>query len=75
VGSDKGATDITVLGDVPNTAARLCSAAVTGEILVSEDTCSAAGLEPGKAEVRHLELKGKRLPVTVLVLHVYSGSE
>ncbi len=69
VGSDFGAADITVLGDVPNTTARLCSAAATGEILVSKDACSAAGLQLEKAEIRHLELKGKSHLVSVLVLN------
>jgi adenylate cyclase len=68
VGTDSGATDITVLGDIPNTTARLCSAAATGEILVSKDACTAVGLDLEKAEIRHLELKGKSLPVCVLVL-------
>ena len=44
VGSSDGATDITVLGDVPNVAARLSSAAGPGEILMSEDIYSTAGL-------------------------------
>ncbi|MGE5225045.1 MAG: adenylate/guanylate cyclase domain-containing protein, partial [Omnitrophica WOR_2 bacterium] len=44
VGSAEGATDITVLGDVPNAAARLSSAARTGEILISEDAYTKAGL-------------------------------
>jgi adenylate cyclase len=69
IGVDLGATDITVLGDIPNTTARLCSAAATGEILVSKNACTAVGLDLEKAEIRHLELKGKSLPVCVLVLN------
>jgi adenylate cyclase len=68
VGSAQGATDITVLGDVPNVAARLSSAAAAGEILVSADAYSRAEL-PGGLEQRSLELKGKSQPMTVYVLH------
>ncbi len=67
VGSDGLATDITVLGDPPNTAARLASAAAAGEILVSE---AAYVPLPGRPEPerRELLLKGKTAPVAVYVL-------
>ncbi len=68
VGKAGGATDITVLGDAPNVAARLSSAAAAGEILVSEPAVAAAGLDPAHLEQRQLELKGKAHPVTVYVL-------
>ena len=67
VGSKDGATDITVLGDVPNVAARLSSAAAAGEILVSEDAYKRAEIS-GALEQRSLELKGKSQPMTVYVL-------
>jgi len=67
VGSKDGATDITVLGDVPNVAARLSSAAAAGEILISEDAFRRAEL-PEALEQRHLELKGKSQPMSVYVL-------
>jgi adenylate cyclase len=67
VGSTEGATDITVLGDVPNVAARLSSAAAAGEILVSAEAYRAANL-PAHLEQRSLELKGKSQPMTVYVL-------
>jgi adenylate cyclase len=67
VGSEDSATDITALGDAPNVAARLSSAARAGEILMSEDTYSVAGLAPD-LESRELELKGKSEPLTVRVL-------
>ena len=67
VGSSDAATDITVLGDAPNVAARLSSVAAAGEILVSEDTYSSAGLDLD-LETRSLELKGKSEPLTVRVL-------
>lgn len=70
VGSEQGLTDITALGDTPNTASRLASSAAEGEIIVSEDTAEAAGLEIAGLERRRLELKGKSEPVTVHVIKV-----
>jgi adenylate cyclase len=67
VGSKESATDITVLGDVPNVAARLSSAARTGEILISEDACKGSDFST-HLEKRVLELKGKSQPMTVYVL-------
>ena len=71
VGSAEGATDITVLGDAPNVAARLSSAAAAGEILVSADVAAKAGLD-SSLEERTLELKGKSEPLSVRVLSDYS---
>lgn len=68
VGSERGTSDITVLGDAANTAARLASSARQGEILVSDAAYRAAGLDLGQLEKRHLELKGKSEPVLVHVL-------
>jgi adenylate cyclase len=61
-------TEMTALGDVVNTAARLASAAGAGEILVSREAADAAGLESGALEHRSLELKGKSTPTSVVVL-------
>ena len=60
-------TDLTALGDVVNTTARLASAAATGEILVTEAAAAASGFETTSLERRDLELKGKseRTPVFV----------
>jgi adenylate cyclase len=68
VGSRDGTIDITVLGDVPNTAARLSSTARAGEILISERAFRAAGFQVGSLEKRVVELKGKREGVTVYSL-------
>ena len=68
LGSSDGTTDITVLGDVPNTAARLSSAARAGEILGSEQALRAAGLPFDTLEPRSMELKGKTESVTVYSL-------
>lgn len=66
--SAEGSSDITVLGDVPNTAARLASSAGVGEILMSDRAYRASGLDFGVLEARELRLKGKRTPVRVSVL-------
>jgi len=58
---------MTALGDTVNTTARLASVASAGEILVSVAAADAAGLEPG-LERRSLDLKGKEIPVEVVVL-------
>lgn len=68
VGSADGTSDITVLGDAPNTAARLSSSAGIGEILISEAALNASGLELSTLEKRQLTLKGKSQPVEVHVL-------
>ena len=70
VGSEDSATDITVLGDPPNVAARLSSLAGPGEILISEDTYVGAGLD-SELEKRTVDLKGKSEPLAVRVLGDY----
>jgi adenylate cyclase len=72
VHSPEGTADITVLGDTPNTAARLSGAAGIGEILVTEATAAAAQLMTGGLEKRTLSLKGKQVPVTAFVLSAES---
>lgn len=59
--------EITVLGDVVNTTARLAAAAGPGEILVSADAAAVVGLDPS-LERRSLELKGKEHATEVVVL-------
>jgi adenylate cyclase len=68
VGTSDGTMDITVLGDVPNTAARFSSKAGPGEILVSQSAAAAAGLQTSSLEQRLLDLKGKSEPVPAFVL-------
>ena len=60
--------EITVLGDVVNTTARLAAAAGAGEILVSAEAAAAIGLDT-TLEHRSLELKGKEHLTEVVVLH------
>ncbi len=69
LGSRDGVTDITVLGDVANTAARLSSSADIGELLVSESAYQHAKYNDEKVvEQRQLELKGKSKKILVNVL-------
>jgi len=71
VGTNEHATDIAVLGDPPNTAARMSSSAATGEILISEDAyVPDMNLDP--LEKRHLTLKGKVQPINVYVMRPLS---
>jgi adenylate cyclase len=74
MGSEQGTYDITVLGDAPNTAARLSTSAKPGEILISEAAYAAAGLKLDSPEERDLELKGKSEPFSVYVLTDYAKS-
>jgi len=71
VGSAGSATDITVLGDPANVAARLSSTAAAGEILISRDAVTPE-LDVKHLEARELELKGKSQVVGVYVLNKYS---
>jgi adenylate cyclase len=59
---EAGSYDFTVLGDVPNTVARLGSAAQGGELAMSIDIASAAGINTDPLERRLLSLKGKAEP-------------
>jgi adenylate cyclase len=61
-------TDFTALGDTVNVTARLASAAAGGEILVSVDASTLAGLD-GDFETRTLTLRGRQQPLDVRVLH------
>ena len=53
------AQDFTALGDSVNSAARLAASAATGEILVSDATAVAAGLETRDLDSRTLDLRGR----------------
>ena len=70
VGVGQEVRDITALGDVVNTTARLSGAAADGEILVSDATAEAAHIPTAALEHRWLDLKGKSGPVGAFVLHL-----
>jgi adenylate cyclase len=72
VGSNENTTDIAVLGDPPNTAARLSSSAATGEILISEDAY-VPDMNLDGLEKRQLSLKGKSNLVNVYVMKAVSS--
>lgn len=69
VGSNENTTDIAVLGDPPNTAARMSSSAAAGEILISE-SAYVPDMNLEGLEKRQLSLKGKAVPVNVYVMKV-----
>ena len=66
VGEDD-ALDFTAVGDTVNPAARLCKAAGTGEVLVSEAAAAAAEVDTSGLEHRILELRGREHAVGVWV--------
>ena len=70
VGGEDSPVDFTALGDNVNIAARLASQAGRGEILISETTYVAAGVDFGNLERRQIELKGKSEPTGVRILRV-----
>jgi adenylate cyclase len=73
VGGEESPADFTALGDNVNITARLASGARTGEILISDATYAASGLDLGELEHRQLELKGKSEPTGVYVMRVSTG--
>jgi adenylate cyclase len=66
---DEAHTELTAIGDTVNVTARLASAAVAGEVIVSGDAARAAGLD-ATLERRALDLKGKTTPTEVVSLRI-----
>jgi adenylate cyclase len=63
-----GRTDITILGDVVNTTARLSSEAAAGEMLVGDEAMEMSGYPKDAHEKRELTLKGKQEMVDAWVV-------
>lgn len=55
--------DFTVIGDAVNVAARLCSLAATGEVLVDTRTLARAGHPEGFAKAEDVQVKGRVEPL------------
>lgn len=70
VGSSRSVSDITVLGDVANTAARLASQAGPGEILISEDAFRLINLNMNDYEQLFLQLKGRSDPIQARMVRI-----
>lgn len=66
---DERHVELTAVGDVMNTTARLAARAATGEILVSLAAAEAAGLDDSR-DRRSLSLKGKAAAIEVVTLEV-----
>jgi adenylate cyclase len=64
IGSSK-ALSYTVIGDVANTSARLCSIALAGQILVSETTHARLGGRFECEELSSAKVKGKEKPLRI----------
>jgi adenylate cyclase len=64
IGSSK-ALSYTVIGDVANTSARLCSVALAGQIVISEHTQEALGGRFELEELSPAKVKGKEKPLRV----------
>lgn len=69
------ALDFTALGDMVNTTARLTSMAGAGEVMVSDATARAAGLDTSGLERRTLELRGREQAVDAWVQPAMSSVE
>jgi adenylate cyclase len=60
--------DFTALGDVVNITARLASAAVAGEVIVSVAAAEVAGVVTDTLQRRTVEIRGRTEPIEVVVL-------
>jgi adenylate cyclase len=66
-------SEMTAMGDVVNTTARLSSLAAAGEILIPIRAAEKGNVRPDGLERRSLELKGKERPIEALVLTARGG--
>ena len=68
VGSTKGVSDFTALGNDINVGARIASSVGPRELLASLILCRRANIETDGLEQRQLSLKGKQEPMQVVVI-------
>jgi len=68
VTTHSGMSDVSILGDTVNTAARLASHAAGGEIIISEDIRKGAGISLDTVVSRRLALKGKTTEMNAWVI-------
>ncbi len=68
VTTHSGVSDVSILGDTVNIAARLVSQARGGEIVISEEVRKGAGIQTDNLESRRLLLKGKSEEMDVWVI-------
>jgi adenylate cyclase len=69
------AFDFTAVGDTVNNASRLTSMAKAGEIVMSDETATAAGLDTSGLEQRTLELRGREQSVEAWIQPAMSSVE
>ena len=69
-GGEDNPSDFTALGDNVNITSRLVSQAQTGEIVISDESYSAAGIDIGDLERQQFELKGKSEPTAIRILRM-----
>ncbi len=70
LGSSEQISDFTALGDPVNTTARLASLAAAGELLVSVDTSTLAGLDTTGLDRRTVDVRGREAGIDVYALRV-----
>ena len=75
VGGVDDVMDFTALGDAVNVASRLGGDAAAGELLMSEATATAAGLDTTPFEHRRLELRGRTEPLGAWAERVTPAAE
>jgi adenylate cyclase len=67
---DDGVSDIVILGDAVNTAARLASEAGPGEVVVSDAAMAKSGYGAQQLERKRLTLKGRTQSIDVRILKI-----
>jgi adenylate cyclase len=69
LGSSEQISDFTALGDSVNTTARLASVAAPGELLISLETATSAGLDSTGLDRRTIDVRGRVAGLDVFSEH------